>query len=114
VDTNWYGDTGATDHITGELTMKENYHGREQIHAANGQGMSISHVGHAIVNTPHKNYTLKMSFMSHMPQKILFLFIDLLLTMMFLLSFILGVFMSRIKPRRGFFLRVDAHEVSIP
>ncbi|KAK1684491.1 hypothetical protein QYE76_045339 [Lolium multiflorum] len=38
VDTN--GDTGATDHITGELnklTMKEKYHGREQIHAANGQ-----------------------------------------------------------------------------
>ncbi|KAK1599893.1 hypothetical protein QYE76_018728 [Lolium multiflorum] len=40
VDTNWYGDTGATDHITGELnklTMKEKYTGREQIHAANGQ-----------------------------------------------------------------------------
>ncbi|KAK1631324.1 hypothetical protein QYE76_005639 [Lolium multiflorum] len=42
VDTNWYGDTGATDHITGELnklTMKEKYQGRDQIHAANGQGM---------------------------------------------------------------------------
>ncbi|KAK1697568.1 hypothetical protein QYE76_014265 [Lolium multiflorum] len=41
VDTNWYSDTGATDHITGELnklTMKEKYTGREQIHAANGQG----------------------------------------------------------------------------
>ncbi|XP_071680282.1 uncharacterized protein [Lolium perenne] len=40
VDTNWYGDTGATDHITGELnklTMKEKYTGREQIHAANGK-----------------------------------------------------------------------------
>ncbi|XP_071681765.1 uncharacterized protein [Lolium perenne] len=36
VDTNWYSDTGATDHIIGELnklTMKEKYTGREQIHA---------------------------------------------------------------------------------
>jgi hypothetical protein len=32
--------------------MREKYKGREQIHAANGQGMSISHVGHAIVKTP--------------------------------------------------------------
>ncbi|XP_071678116.1 retrovirus-related Pol polyprotein from transposon RE2 [Lolium perenne] len=47
VDTNWYGDTGATDHITGELnklTRKEKYQGRDQIHAANGQRMSISHM----------------------------------------------------------------------
>jgi hypothetical protein len=62
VDTNWYGDTGATDHITGELnklTMKEKYKGKDQIHAANGQGMSISHVGHAIVKTPSKFLHLK-------------------------------------------------------
>ncbi|KAK1644820.1 hypothetical protein QYE76_062625 [Lolium multiflorum] len=41
VDTTWYGDTGATDHITGELnklTMKEKYQGRDQIHTANGEG----------------------------------------------------------------------------
>jgi histone deacetylase 1/2 len=62
VDTNWYSDTGATDHITGELnklTMKEKYTGLEQIHAANGQGMSIRHVGHAIVDTPSKSLHLK-------------------------------------------------------
>jgi hypothetical protein len=62
VDTNWYGDTGATDHIIGELnklTMKEKYKGKDQIHAANGQGMSISHVGHAIVKTPSKSLHLK-------------------------------------------------------
>jgi histone deacetylase 1/2 len=61
VDTNWYGDTGATDHITGELnqlTMKEKYKGREQIHTAIGQGMRISLVGHAIVNTPSKSLHL--------------------------------------------------------
>ncbi|KAK1611857.1 hypothetical protein QYE76_035530 [Lolium multiflorum] len=46
VDTNWYGDTGATDHITGELnklTMKEKYHGRDQIHTANGEATQPRH-----------------------------------------------------------------------
>ncbi|XP_071680467.1 uncharacterized protein [Lolium perenne] len=45
MDTNWYGDTGATDHITGELnklTMKEKYQGRDQIHTANGQAATRS------------------------------------------------------------------------
>jgi hypothetical protein len=62
VDTNWYSDTGATDHITGELeklTMKEKYNGREKIHAANGTGMDISHVGHAFVNSPSKQLHLR-------------------------------------------------------
>ncbi|XP_062203134.1 uncharacterized protein LOC133905394 [Phragmites australis] len=39
VDTNWYLDTGATDHITGELdklSVRERYKGNDQIHAANG------------------------------------------------------------------------------
>uniref|UniRef100_A0A0E0FBI9 Retroviral polymerase SH3-like domain-containing protein n=1 Tax=Oryza meridionalis TaxID=40149 RepID=A0A0E0FBI9_9ORYZ len=39
VDTNWYIDMGATDHITGELdklTIKEKYNGAEQIHTASG------------------------------------------------------------------------------
>jgi histone deacetylase 1/2 len=39
--------------------MKEKYKGKDQIHAANGQGMSISHVGHAIVKTPSKPLHLK-------------------------------------------------------
>jgi histone deacetylase 1/2 len=62
VDTNWYSDTGATDHITDELeklTMKEKYNGREKIHAANGTGMDISHVGHAFVNSPSKQLHLR-------------------------------------------------------
>ncbi|KAK1607649.1 hypothetical protein QYE76_031322 [Lolium multiflorum] len=44
VDTNWYSDTGATDHITGELdklTMKEKYTGRDKIHTANGTGENL-------------------------------------------------------------------------
>jgi len=47
VDTNWYADTGATDHITGELeklTTRDRYTGGDQIHTASGAGMNISHV----------------------------------------------------------------------
>lgn len=61
VDTNWYLDTAATDHITGELeklTTKERYHGNEQVHAANGAGMSISHIGRTIFHTPNRNLAL--------------------------------------------------------
>ena len=50
VDTNWYGDSGATNHVTGELdklALKEKYHDNEKMHTASGSGMSISHVGHA-------------------------------------------------------------------
>uniref|UniRef100_A0A453EQ70 Retrovirus-related Pol polyprotein from transposon TNT 1-94-like beta-barrel domain-containing protein n=1 Tax=Aegilops tauschii subsp. strangulata TaxID=200361 RepID=A0A453EQ70_AEGTS len=59
VDTNWYMDTGATNHITGEpekLTMHEQYRGQDQVYtAANGVGMEISHIGQAVIKTPHKN-----------------------------------------------------------
>ncbi|XP_071681276.1 uncharacterized protein [Lolium perenne] len=41
VDSGWYMDTGATDHLTNQLdklTVKENYNGNDQVHAANGHG----------------------------------------------------------------------------
>lgn len=44
VDTNWYIDTGATDHIIGELdklTLKEKYNGGERIHTASGEQVWI-------------------------------------------------------------------------
>jgi len=45
-------DSGAIDHITSELeklTVRDKYHGNEQVHAANGSGMEINHVGHRIL-----------------------------------------------------------------
>jgi hypothetical protein len=54
VDTNWYYDTGVTDHITGELnklSTHDTYHGQ-------GIGMHISHIGHSIVRTPHHSFDL--------------------------------------------------------
>jgi hypothetical protein len=48
----WYTDSGATDHITGELdwlTIYEPYTGPDQIHAANGLGMDITQIGSSII-----------------------------------------------------------------
>jgi hypothetical protein len=62
VDTNWYVDCGATDHITGELdklSIREKYNGPDQVHAANGSGMNISHIGHSVISTPNKDLHLK-------------------------------------------------------
>jgi histone deacetylase 1/2 len=55
VDAGWYMDTGATDHLTNrldKLTMKEDYNGSDQVHAANGTGMHIYHIGHSSLSTP--------------------------------------------------------------
>jgi hypothetical protein len=62
IDTNGYADTGATDHITSELeklTTRNKYHGGDQIHMASGTCVDISHIGDAIVNTPHRPILLK-------------------------------------------------------
>ncbi|KAE8770285.1 hypothetical protein D1007_57977 [Hordeum vulgare] len=43
IDTNWYADSGATDHITSELerlTHHDKYRGQEQVHTAGGTGPS--------------------------------------------------------------------------
>jgi histone deacetylase 1/2 len=61
IDTNWYLDTGASYHITGELEkliMKEKYHGGDQVHVANGLGMKIDQIGRSFVRTPHTDLTL--------------------------------------------------------
>lgn len=60
IDTNWYFDSGSTDHITNDLdriTSREGYGGHDQIHAANGKGMRISHVGKSSFHTPHQNFS---------------------------------------------------------
>jgi hypothetical protein len=56
VDTVWYSDIGATNHIMIELdklVMREKYSRQEQINAANGGGMQITHVGHSTLSTPY-------------------------------------------------------------
>ena len=54
IDTNWYVDSGATDHITSDLerlTVRDKYNGGDQVHAANGSGMEIDHIGHSVLHS---------------------------------------------------------------
>jgi histone deacetylase 1/2 len=62
VDTNWYMDTGATDHITSELeklTSHDKYHGGDQVHTPSGLGMEIQHIGHGVLRSPFNDLHLK-------------------------------------------------------
>lgn len=61
MDTNWYIDSGSTDHITGELDkmmVRDRYNEGEQIHTTNSAGMNIEHIGHVICHTPERNLIL--------------------------------------------------------
>jgi hypothetical protein len=61
VDTNWYYDIGATDHITGELnklTTHDAYNGQDCVRTAESTCMHISHIGHSVVCTPHNSFHL--------------------------------------------------------
>jgi hypothetical protein len=60
-DHNWYTDSGTIDHITEDLdklTMHDHYPGNNQIHAANGAGMNITHIGKTIIPTSHHDLVL--------------------------------------------------------
>lgn len=62
VDTNWYVGTGASDHITGELSrlmVHDRYTGNNQVHAANGVGMEIAHIGQTHFHTHDRPLYLK-------------------------------------------------------
>lgn len=68
VDTNWYTDSGSTDHITSELAKlatREKYNGGDQIHTANGSGMTIHHVGHSTIASP--SHTFQLRNILHVP-----------------------------------------------
>jgi len=61
VDTNWYMDSGATYHITGELEklfVHDKYIGGDQVHTTSGAGMAINHVGHNVLHSPIRNIHL--------------------------------------------------------
>jgi hypothetical protein len=62
VNTKWYSNTGATDHITGnleKLMVPDAYHGKDNIHTENGEGMHISHIDHSSIQNPNRGLHLK-------------------------------------------------------
>jgi hypothetical protein len=68
VDTDWYTDTSATDHITSDLdcvAVRERYHDNEQVHVGNGSGLQITHTGHSSLNTA--NCPLALCNIIHVP-----------------------------------------------
>lgn len=78
IDTNWYMDSGASDHITRDIetiTVHNKYKGKDQVHGADGIGMSINNIGHSIIHTPCKNLYLKnILHVCLVLEKIFFLF----------------------------------------
>ena len=67
-DTNWYADSGASDHVTSDLeklTVRDKYTGRDQVHTASGAGMKISNIGHTTLHTPLK--VLHLNNILHVP-----------------------------------------------
>jgi hypothetical protein len=61
IDTNWYTDSGATDHITGELekiTTRDKMHDNDHVHISLGAGMIISQIGKSFVRTPNRDLVL--------------------------------------------------------
>jgi hypothetical protein len=62
VDTDWYTDTGASDHITSDLdklTTREKCSGSDQVHAASGSCMPIAHIGQSTIHARNRNLVLK-------------------------------------------------------
>jgi histone deacetylase 1/2 len=55
-------DTGAMNHIMGELeklTNRDKYHGGDQVHNASGSGMKIQHIGYGILHSPTRDFHLQ-------------------------------------------------------
>jgi Flp pilus assembly pilin Flp len=89
VDTNWYTDTGATYHITGELEkldVKNKYACVDQVHTVSGSGMNISHIRHSVIPTLVAILLLKIFSTFLKLIKVYFSFIGSLLTIMPLLN----------------------------
>lgn len=62
VDTDWFPDTGATDHITSDLdrlAIRERYHGNGQVQVWNDTGLKILHTGHSLINTCDRPLALR-------------------------------------------------------
>lgn len=70
----WYLDSGANNHITPNLshlgsnyTTAFEYEGGDRIHLADGSGITISHVGNALVQNPVSHTPFLLTYLLHVP-----------------------------------------------
>ena len=101
-DRNWYPNTSATHRITSDLNnlnlQQEDYTSIKQVHAGNGQGLPIHHLGSSSLSFPRANFLFKNIF--HVPQiQKTYLSPNLLLIIIFILSFIPLIFVSWMQRR---------------
>jgi hypothetical protein len=69
VDSNWYADSDATDHMTGELdkvVVKDMYNDHGRIYTTSGSGKHITHIGKSIIRTMYCD--LALNHVLHSPQ----------------------------------------------
>jgi hypothetical protein len=69
VDSNWYANSGATDHVTGDLdklAIRAAYNDNDHIYTVSGTCMHIKHVGQSVIRTPYRD--LKLNHIPHDPQ----------------------------------------------
>jgi hypothetical protein len=69
VDSIWYADSGATDHVTRDLdrlVVRNMYNSTDQIYTASGPCMHIKHIGHSVIHTP--SYDLSLINILHVPK----------------------------------------------
>jgi hypothetical protein len=112
-DSNWYFDSGATDHLTADLdrlSFQERYNGKDSVQVANGAGLHITHTGHSQItgsSRPLLNNILRVPNMSKIPLSVH----KLLHEINAYAKIFPSTFMSRIKQRRPFFFGVDVSMV---
>jgi hypothetical protein len=116
VDPYWYVDIAATNHFSNdlnELTVKEQYHGKDTIQTANGAGMRITHIGQSIIPTYPKPLHLKIFIMYHQLLATYSLSNVLHLIITSSLNSIHGIFSLRTGILGSFFLEGDLTEAFI-
>jgi hypothetical protein len=107
VDTTWYADSGATDHITADLqklTICDNYLSHDQVHITNGSCMAIDQVGDSVIHTPSRDLALKHVLYIPEASKNLISMHHFTYDNHVFLELTHDIFLLRISPRRGIFI----------
>ena len=69
-ESQWYADSGATNHITNDLanlSLQSGYQGKDHVTVGNGQGLPIPHTGSSLLHLPHST-SFKLNSILYVPQ----------------------------------------------